>query len=523
MTLTSTGDIIITGAFSNTLRIDTLSLTSAGYEDVFIAKLTANGRVLWAKSIGGPQHETASCVTVDPTGSIYVAGSFHDSAMAGTTLLRSRGGDEIFLAKYSKDGDFIWATSAGSIHNDYVGASSGGVGGGIAQDGRGHIYLTGSYGVVTNDTGYFGNLKITSRGQTDIFLVKSDTSGHFLWAKFAGGTSTDFSSDIKIDKNGSAYICGSFNAPWAYFDTTKITMKQGGYIFSDIFTAKYDSSGVLKWVRGAGNTSAGDGGGSLDLDSNANVYVTGSHGSDYLMFDNYTLHTNNLINGSNTPNSIFICKYTTNGDLDWAKGVGGYMSSGVSITCDKAGNSYTTGQTSQITIFDNDTLLNSTLFVTKYNKDGVVQWVSGNGGSGGGDGYATACNKNTGEVYLGGYYGGSAMSMGPVVFPATSVASMFVAKFSIATTGVPFISPANNPATAYPNPSAGTFMVSTGNIGYTELNVTNSLGQSVYRQSLQAFQKTQLISLPAEVSNGLYFIRLTGSGQRAAGNILIRR
>ena len=51
---------------------------------------------------------------------------------------------------------------------------------------------------------------MTSEGESDIFILKLDANGQFLWAKGIGGSSFDYANDIKVDANGDLFITGVF-------------------------------------------------------------------------------------------------------------------------------------------------------------------------------------------------------------------------------------------------------------------------------------------------------------------------
>ena len=115
------------------------------------------------------------------------------------------------------------------------------------------------------------------------------------------------------------------------------------------------------------------------------------------------------------------------------------------------------------------------------------------------------------------------MNLGPVVFPATGVASMFVAKLSTVSTGVPGPVYRNSVIKVWPDPSVGFITVSAGAYDYSRLEVASSLGNIVYTANLPAGRKEYNVQLPASLPGGMYYIRLTNGTQSATGKILINR
>src|SRR5690554_5632760 len=94
--------------------------------------------------------------------------------------------------------DFEWAINAGSSNNDG--------GNRIAVDNQGYTYITGYF----RETASFGDIILTSEGENDIFIVKLDVNGNYVWVKSAGGEEEDFARDIAVDSQGNVYITGGF-------------------------------------------------------------------------------------------------------------------------------------------------------------------------------------------------------------------------------------------------------------------------------------------------------------------------
>jgi Beta-propeller repeat len=84
ITVDNSGNVIVTGVFQDSVDFDPFGLgydlTSMGGSDIFIQKLDANGKLLWAKAIGGNSNDSGESITVDSNNNIYITGKFEGTA-----------------------------------------------------------------------------------------------------------------------------------------------------------------------------------------------------------------------------------------------------------------------------------------------------------------------------------------------------------------------------------------------------------------------------------------------------------
>ena len=318
ITIDFSGNSYVTGYFYSTASFGTTTLTSSGDCDIFVAKMDSSGNWLGANQAGGTGEDYGFSIAIDSSGNSYVTGYFQGIAYFGTTTLTSSGGDDIFVATLNNGGNWQWAQKAGGTSPDY--------GYGIAIDSSGNSYVTGYFW----GTASFGTTTLTSSGDIDIFIAKLDSSGNWLGAKQAGGTSNDYGYGIAIDSLGNSYVTGYFEGT-ASFGTTTLTSNGG----NDIFVAKLDSSGNWLWAHKAGGTS-NDLGYGIDTDSSGNSYVTG-YFKETASFGTTTLDSSGWFD-------IFVAKLDSNGNWLGAKKAGGSdWDWGNGIATDSSGNSYVTG------------------------------------------------------------------------------------------------------------------------------------------------------------------------------------
>ena len=335
----------------------------------------------WAKKAGGSNADQGHSIVTDSSGNSYVTGYFRETASFGSTTLESSGDADIFVAKLDSSGNWLWARQAGGTSNDY--------GYSIAIDSSGNSYVTGYF----YGTASFGDSTLTNSGNQDIFVAKLDSSGNWLWAKKAGGTSTDRGLSIAIDSSGNSYVIGYFYET-AYFGGSTLTNSGN----QDIFVAKLDNNGNWLWAKKAGGGIT-DYGNSIAIDSSGNSYITG-YFQGTASFGKTTLT-------SGGDDDIFVAKLGSDGTWQWAKQAGGTSDDrGQSIATDSSGNSYVTGYFTGTATFGNTTLTSSggyDIFLAKLDNNGNWLWVQRAGGTSDDRGNSIAI-YSSGNTFLTGYF-----------------------------------------------------------------------------------------------------------------------
>ncbi|MCB5286005.1 MAG: hypothetical protein LHW45_10525 [Candidatus Cloacimonetes bacterium] len=119
--LDSLGNQYITGEFSWIIGFGTTMLTSAGDNDIIVAKLDSSGNWLWAVRAGGTSGDSGSGVSVDEFGCVIVTGHYNGNADFGPFMLASNGITSFFVAKLDSAGNWLWAVRADGISEDIEG------------------------------------------------------------------------------------------------------------------------------------------------------------------------------------------------------------------------------------------------------------------------------------------------------------------------------------------------------------------------------------------------------------------
>jgi hypothetical protein len=207
------GSSIVTGTFEGPASFGAHTLAGTGAEDIFVAKVSPSGSFVWATQAGGTAEDEGFRASTLADGSAIVEGYFGGTATFGSTTLQSAGGEDFFVAKVSASGEFQWATRAGGTGDD--GTESWGV----STLADGSAIVSGSFEGVAD----FGSTTLTSGGNADVFVAKVDSAGTFLWATRAGGTGDDYGWDVGTRADGSALVTGRFKATAVFGSTTLST------------------------------------------------------------------------------------------------------------------------------------------------------------------------------------------------------------------------------------------------------------------------------------------------------------
>ena len=403
ISLDASGNSYITGSFEGTVSFGDITLTSSGNDDIFVVKMDPKGQVVWAIRAGGAQEASANDIATDANGYSYITGYFYATATFGDTSLTSSGNSDAFIAKISPDGQFIWVSR--------VTGSQASTGYGIAIDTNENSYITGSF----SGTATFGDTSIIGGG-LDIFVGKADPSGEFLWAIRGGGTLFDEGGSIYTDAFGNCFVTGFFYGNGAFGDTT--FTNNGNY--NDVFVAKIDASGQLKWaiMPGGGGYKDGDG---IASDGFGNTYITGYFGGT-TTFGDTTLTASGIAD-------IFVMKLDPLGHILWARQAGGTnYDRGVDISTDAAGNSLITGYFRGSAMFGNISLVSNGFndaFVMKVDSTGEILWAEQGGGSNDDQGFSISMDSE-GNGYTTGIFQGSSASFGDQTFSSNGGYDAFV-------------------------------------------------------------------------------------------------
>ena len=513
VTVDDEGNIYTTGSFNDTVDFDpgpdVMKLNPGRGSAIFIQKLDANGNFIWAKSCGGKGNQIGQSIKVDAMGDVYTTGIFQDTIDfnpgTGVANPSAVGEEDVFILKLDANGNFLWAKSFGGIEMDR--------GYSIAIDAEGNVYTTGYFiDTVDFDPGT-GVTNLSAVGGKDIFILKLDPNGNFVWAKSFGGTE---GIGIAIDGMGNVITTGYFSDT-VDFDPGTGVMNLTSAGETGIFILKLDANGNLLWAKSCGGYWIVGGGISITFDATNNVYTTGAFDGT-VDFDPGTGVKNLSAMGES---DIFIQKLDAQGNFIWAKTFGGNdFDQSYSIAIDAESNVYSIGDFVGTVDFDPGTgvanlsaVKDGDIFIQKLDAQGNFIWAKSFGGEGHNFGSSIDVDAAN-NIYTTGLFRNT------VDFdPRTDVKNLksiggydiFVHKMKQTATGVADMGNGID-ISLYPNPSNGFIHIALNEaVGEAAITITDLQGKIIHSEQMSAATKS---SIDIQAPNGVYFVHVkTAKGQ----------
>lgn len=338
----------------------------------------------------------------DSKGNIYTTGYFEGAVDfnpdAGIDELKSNGGYDVFVAKYSPTGQYLWALNLGGTLND--------IGHGLSVDQHDNLFVTGYFSDTLDLDPSTSTNRVVSNGSTDIFLIKFDSTGTYRWGYGIGGPSTDVGYGVSSDSLNNVWLTGYFRSTVDFDPTSSSTSLTARN--RDAFFTKFDASGNFKFAKFIGGNSNNFGYSMVNGTHNC-VYLTGEF-RNTCDFDPSSTTVNLSTSGTSDP---YIAKYDSLGNYQWVKGInGGGYDRPHDLAIDEHENLYVVGQFQSSNDFDPSANM-ATLtagggddaFVAKYDSSGNYQWAHGFGSNSSRYDRALGVDVEHGIVHISGYFG----------------------------------------------------------------------------------------------------------------------
>ncbi len=494
------GNMYVIGTFL-TVTLGTITLTSTGGYDVFVAKLSRNGTYQWVARLGGVADDAGNAIAVDATGNVYVTGSFKSSVVAfGPTIsLTNTGATDAFVAKLNTAGVWEWAVKGGGTYDDYSYN--------LTVDDSGNTYVTGEFDSSTATFGPAAGSPITlvnsQQSSSNTFVAKLNAAGIYQWVTSA--TSSSIGVSVEVNSNGQVYISGFYQYSPVTFGSIVLPQPIGPLGVRDLFVARLTAAGVWDWAIGVSSIN-GIKEAEVMLDGSGDLLVRGSFSG------HITLGATTLTSDAGSLD-VFVAKLNPTGSGVWtwavrAGGPGYDFSRGLAL--DGSGNAYITGAFNSPAFSLGTTILTNVgfldVFVAKLTPTGTWQWATQAGGTDSEEGFGVSIDGNGGVYVTGSFYSNS-VSFGSTLLPRYRLGqTLFFARLGAAGDELP------EDLTFAPFPNPATTTVQLTGITAPTATLLDALGRPVRVWSLTTGTGPDL-SL-AGIVPGVYVVRAGTAARR---------
>ena len=410
---TSDGGVIIGGWFHGTIQVGDYEFVNSSnpsnYCDGIVIKYDLKGNVKWATTLQGNGSESIEFIANTKDGGYLLAGYFEgDKITIGDYILIKNGTKQFsaFLIKYSASNEVEWATAAGGNDIDE--------------------YTT---GVEMSD----GNILMSGKGQISKYIKKELISTGVDWIEGVGGNKYDYISDITETTDGGYVAVGNFESDSIILG--KYNLENNNYTSeSKGMIIKYDAKGDVQFTDVIGDdigdytfietvAKTNDGG----------YIVGGSFDSEEIKVGSYVLKNKGNLDGLiikyNKDNEIEWATSIGGNRKEYIKSIkntqdGGYIIGGYS------GSSRLTLQNYTLTCNGSSGMLeNPDGVIIKYNSEGNVEWARSIGGNG--NDYIYSIEElNDGSYIVGGEYNSDSINIGKYTLESNNQSNGMLIKYS---------------------------------------------------------------------------------------------
>ena len=246
------------------------STYATGDYDVWLVKTNSNGSEQWNKTFGDTDISSAAAAVQQTTGGGYI--------LAGGMGSYATGDYDVLLIKTDSNGNEEWNKTFGGTSRDFAYC--------IKQ---------------TTDGGYIlaGETYSYGAGQSDFWLVKTNSNGSEQWNKTFGGTAFDRAYSVQQTTDGGYILAGG--------------MGEYGPCICDIWLVKTDSSGNEQWNKTFGDTDINSAAEAVQQTTDGGYILAGGSGS--------------IVPGGGTGSAelfgndcdVWLVKTDSNGNEEWIK------------------------------------------------------------------------------------------------------------------------------------------------------------------------------------------------------------
>jgi outer membrane protein assembly factor BamB len=282
LALDARGHVFVAGHLRGSVDVGTGPLTSAGSNDVLVARLDPGGRALWGRRFGDAGLQNVNAIAADPAGHVFLIGGFTGSLDFDGQRLFNPGDQDIFLARLDSEGRTLWSQRFGDLSEQ--------VGDLVAVDPKGNAVLAGHFHGALD----LGGGALVSEGLADVFLARFTPEGQHLWSRRFGNVQSQGPTGLAVDRAGRIALTGLFEESIDFGEGALSSPDSQGS-----FVALFDAQGQHLWSRRLGDALESHGG-PATFDSEGHLVVV----------ENFSRATTQ---------GISLTRFTPQGQLLWSR------------------------------------------------------------------------------------------------------------------------------------------------------------------------------------------------------------
>lgn len=519
-----TGNVITTGSFEDICYSNSNSsaLISAGFQDIYVQKLSPTGTILWTNQYGGSNSDIGHSVITDSEGNIFVAGTFLGTVNFGNaTLSSSINQANFFVLKLDTNGTIIWRKSIpGSLGHRPK----------LAIDLNNNLLLTGIFG----GTRIFGNSSLNSNNGIGHITKLNGNNGQVLWTtQYGSGTTLNgdavpftVSSNVTTDTLGNVYVAGCFRGH-GRFGSQNVLIQNSDY---NGYIMKISSLGSIVWTKFyTGQTQCT----TIVSDSNNNIYLAGNYfGTTTINNSSYTAPSGFY--------SIFLQKMDGEGNLLWFKNYDikepNHYDAIPILAIDNFSNLFFSCRFGNFSATETITFENQTFrdivstqpnnilkpqLLASYDSNGTNLWVKQYETLSDNFQFGSFADKTTNIAVnqLGLFFTSGSSTFNNIIYSGESGKNIFTAKLNLPyTLNLPIFDNNNGSINLFPNPTNGKINLSLSEY-YAKIEITifNSIGQKVNSFN---YYNTDKIWLDLEIKPGTFVLEINLDGKKTIKKII---
>jgi hypothetical protein len=389
------GSVAVVGTFQGSVTLgpgeaNQRVLTSGGGTDGVVAVFEAQGRLSWARGVGGSGADKLEGVAAFLDGTVAASGEFTGSVVLGAgelnqTLLTAEASTDVLLARFQADGRLAWGARAGGLNPDQSYA--------VAAFPDGSTLLTGLY-ASTMTLGPSGPSQrvLQGVGDYDSFLARYDATGGITWVKRVAGSARDEVKAAVALPHGGVVVAGTLlgAATMGTCDGTEVTVGAPSQVQGFLARLEPVNHRAVQVTPKGFGTARRAGGASDDevrvvgtLPDGSAVLAGKLAGSAVFGQGESGQVTLNTAGGSD----VFVARVDVSGRLLWARRAGGPLDDaavaggvlpdgGIVIAGEFRGTAvFGPGEANQTSLASEGAGSNPNVFIARYAHDGTLTWV----------------------------------------------------------------------------------------------------------------------------------------------------